>query len=196
MGVCSSINTGVSYVCDDKPVSGIEQKLYLFNIDEVDRVSTVVNRDASTNTHNISEFNLVAGAKLYAFEGVENLQQLYASFSTEAGDYGNDSIHMVNALVYSKCEESMSLLNKFLNGAKVGAIVEYIGKGEDSKCAYMIYGFERGMAADEIVYNSNENKGIIPLVLQSKAPALERYYPYPYLEVDYASTTTKIDSLI
>ena len=196
MGLCDNLNTGVSYNCDEKPVGGIEQRVWLFNIEDVDRTASVVNRDSTGNIHNISNFSLVTGANLYAFEGIDSLSVLYSGYTSEATDYGLYMIHMVNIAIYNQCEESMVLLNKFLNGARVGAIVENKGKGADNECAYSILGYERGMTSQEIAYNSNENNGVVPLVLQSTSTSLERYTPYVYLETDYATTTTKIDSLV
>jgi len=197
MSVCGILNTGAPYDCNNRVIGGIEQdQIYLFNIDDVDYENTVINRDSDTNIHNVSDLQFLSATPLYAFEGINNKSILSAGYTVEQGDYGDYLIHTITVAIYNQCEESLALLNKFVAGARVGAIVENKGKGSNNVCAYNIYGLEYGLYSTELTYNSNENNGIITLTLSSSSISPEPYVPYAYLETDYATTTTKIDSLV
>ena len=196
MPVCGLLNTGVAFDCDNKSTGGLEQaKIYLGNKADIDYALTVVNRDATTGTHNISVLSLVAGAKLYAFEGITNKKILNASYSFQEGDFLNTLQHSVEVAIYDQCEANLSMLNQFLSGAEVFAIVEQKSKGLNQSCAFQIYGFHNGLTVGDIPYNSNENSGIVLLPLTSAEP-YEPYVPYKLEITDYNTTVSTLDALL
>lgn len=198
MAICGNeINVGVSNSCDNKSIGGLEQDaIILINRSEIDLATTVVNRNSATGVHNISALNLVPGAVVFPFEGIGSKRVLKASYSkNDGGDTIDTFIHSVDVVVYNQCEESLSLLNKFVNGADVVAIVQQKSKGLNNSCAFQIYGFHSGLKAGDFTYNSNENNGVVLLNLSSKDPDNEAYAPYKYEEIDYATTVVKIESL-
>ena len=196
MAVCGLLNTGVSFDCDNKSTGGLEQaRIYLGNKSDIDYNTSVVNRDSATGSHNISNLALVTGAKLYSFAGITNKRLLNASYSFQEGDFLNTLQHSVDIGVYDQSEASLALLNQFLTGAEVFAIVEQKSKGVENTSAFQIYGFHTGLTVGDIPYNANENNGIIILPLTSPDP-FEPYPPYKFEETDYATTITKIDGLL
>lgn len=196
MSICGKINIGASYDCTQKNTGGIEQvEIVLINKTDIDLLATTVNRDPVNNIHNISNLNLVAGAVAYSFQGIPSKRVLSASYTKQEGDFIDTVSHTVNIAIYNQCEESLTVLNKFLNGSDVVAIVENKSKGTNNECSFHIYGFDGGLKAGELTYNSNENNGIVLLPLSSREPDFEPYVPYKYLETDYATTLTKIESL-
>jgi len=196
MGICGNINTGASYDCTQKDTGGIEQvEIVLINRSDIDLSSTTVNRDPSSGEHNISSFDLINGAVAYSFSGIQSKRILSASYTKQDGEFIDTVAHTVNIAIYNQCEESLNTLNEFVNGAEVVAIVEQKSKGTNNECAFQIYGFDRGLKAGELTYNSNENNGIVLLPLSSREPDFEPYVPYKYEETDYATTLTKIEEL-
>lgn len=196
MGVCGRINAGNSYDCANKDVGGIEQvEILLVNRADIDYQNTVVERDPANGTHKISNLAIVTGAKVYSFEGIPAKSILNAGYSMNVGDYYDTVTHTVTIPVYNQCESSLTTLNEFVNGAEVVAVIENKNKGTGNTCAFQIYGFDRGLKAGELTYNSNENNGIVLLPLSSREPDLEPYVPYNYIETDYATTKTKLQGL-
>lgn len=196
MSVCGKINAGALWDCSQKDTGGIEQvEILLINRGDIDLSKTVVQRDMTNNIHKISKLQLVTGAKAYSFQGISSKRVLSASYSKQDGDFLDTVSHTVNIAIYNQCEESLVTLNQFVDGAEVVAIIENKSKGNNNTCAFQIYGFDRGLKAGEMNYNSNENNGIVLLPLMSREPDFEPYVPYNYLETDYATTKTKIETL-
>ena len=196
MAVCGNINTGAGYDCTQKDTGGLEQvEILLMNRGDIDLSTTVINRDPGSGIHNISALNLVPGAVAYSFQGIPSKRVLSASYTKQDGDFIDTVLHTVNIALYNQCEESLVTLNQFIDGAEVVAVIENKSKGTNNNCAFQIYGFDRGLKAGELAYNSNENNGIVLLPLTSRDPDFEPYVPYKYEETDYATTKTKIESL-
>lgn len=192
MAVCGLLNIGQAIDCTNKSTGGIEQtRIWLGNVADIDRSLTTVDESGVS----ISGFNLVAGARLFAFEGIGGKKILNATYSKQEGDYFDTMQHQVDVVVYDQCVESLGLLNNFLNGASVFGIIEQKFKGDANKCAFQIYGFNNGLTASEINYNANENNGIVLLPLSSPEP-YEPSVPYSYLNTDYATTLAEIDALV
>ncbi len=196
MSVCGKLNTGALWDCANKDTGGIEQnEIILINRQDIDYANTVVERDNDKKIHRISYLALVSGAKGYSFNGIPSKRVLSASYQMQTSDFIDTVSHTVNIAIYNQCEKSLVTLNQFVDGAEVVAIVENKSKGADNSCSFQIYGFDRGLKAGELNYNSNENNGIVLLPLSSREPDFEPYVPYNYLETDYATTKTKIESL-
>lgn len=196
MSVCGKINAGALWDCSQKDTGGIEQgEILLINRGDIDLSATVVTRDATNKIHKISKLQLVTGAKAYSFQGINSKRILSASYAKQDGDFLDTVSHTVNIAIYNQCEESLVTLNQFIDGAEVVAVIENKSKGTNNECAFQIYGFDRGLKAGEISYNSNENNGIVLLPLTSREPDFEPYVPYNYLETNYATTKTKVESL-
>ncbi len=196
MSVCGKLNTGALWDCKNKDTGGIEQReIILINRSDIDYQNTVVERDTETKKHRISNLALLPDAKAFAFQGIPSKAILSAGYQLQTSDFIDTVSHTVNVAIYNQCEESLVTLNQFIDGAEVVAIVENKSKGVDKDCGFQIYGFDRGLKAGELAYNSKENNGIVLLPLSSKEPDFEPYVPYNYLETDYATTKTKIESL-
>ncbi len=197
MSVCGKLNTGALWDCANKDTGGIEQnEIILINRQDIDYANTIVERDNDQKIHRISNLALVDGAKAYSFNGIPAKRVLSASYQMQTSDFIDTVSHTVNIAIYNQCEDSLVTLNQFIDGAEVVAIVENKSKGANNTCSHQIYGFDRGLKAGELTYNSNENNGIVLLPLSSREPDFEPYVPYNYLvETDYATTKTKIESL-
>ncbi len=196
MSVCGKLNTGVLWDCANKDTGGIEQhEIILINRQDIDYSETIIERDRDQKIHRVSKLALVPNAKVYSFAGIQGKSILSAGYQLQTSDFIDTVSHTVNVAIYSQCEESLVTLNQFVDGVEVVAIVENKSKGENNTCSFQIYGLERGLKAGELTYNSKENNGIVILPLSSREPDFEPYVPYNYLETDYATTKTKIESL-
>lgn len=194
-GICGKLNTGVIRNCEDKSTGGIEQvEIVLINRRDIDYANTKIIRNPDDGVHRVERLALLPDAKAYSFEGIAGKRVLSASYQIQTSDFIDTFSHTVNVAIYNQCEESLVMLNQFVDGAEVVAVIENKSKGASNECAFHIYGLHKGLKVGDFNYNSNENNGIVLLPLSSKEPDFEPYAPYVFLETDYAQTKTKIES--
>ncbi len=172
--VCGLINKGQTWDCTNKSTGGLEQiEVILFNRSDIDLENTVIQTDASNGIHKIANLELKDGAKVYSFQGIPGKRMLKAGYQLQVSDFLDTFSHNVTIAIYDQCEESLVTLNQFANGAEVVAIVQNRTKGVDNKCSYQIFGFDRGLKASELTYDSNENWKQIMRPQRQKLKALK-----------------------
>ncbi len=197
MAICGKIFSEQSWDCDNKPTGGIDQEIILINKSDINLTTTVLDRTLtdSAGTHKVTTLELKSGATGYSFSSIRSKRLFSVGASININDDGpNDWTHTLNTRVFNLCEESLVFLKGLGEGAEVVAVVQTNDKGTDSACAFQVYGFDKGLKLTEATYNSNENKGTIPLVLASAAPDFEPYPPMLYLDTDYATTLAAFEA--
>lgn len=197
MAICGKIFSEQSFDCDSKPTGGIEQTIILINREDINLSTTVLDRTLtdSSGTHKITTLELASGTTGYEFTSIRSKRLFSAGANININDDGpNDWTHTLNTRVFNLCEESLVFLKGLGEGAEVVAVVQTNDKGTNSACAFQVYGFDKGLKLLEATYNSNENKGTVPVVLASQEPDLEPYPPMLYLDTDYATSLAAFEN--
>ena len=191
MAICGKIFSEQSFDCDLKPTGGLDQTIILINKDDIDLTSSVVDRTLTdtAGTHKVTTLQLQSGKTGFEFTSIRSKRLFSAGASININDDSpNDWTHTINTRVFNLCEESLVFLKALGEGAELVAIVQSNDKGLANACAFQVYGWDKGLKLTEATFDSNENKGTIPLVLSSQEPDLEPYPPMLYLDTDYATT--------
>ena len=195
MSTCGAIFAGHAADCNTRTKAGAEQTVLLFNREDIDLGTTVVDStEGASGTHKISTFQLKAGKTGYKFQGLGDKQHIADLFEFIRNEEGyNEFAHRLRLRLYGLSETDMVTLKGLAKGANLVAMVESKSKGANNADAFRVLGFDAGLKLQEAVYDTNENTGQMPLVLSSIEPDLESNPPYIYFDTDYATSKAAFD---
>lgn len=197
--VCAKVINSSLYNCDQRGISGIEQRVKLINRCDITLSQWTISRSLTPTTcsHMITAYTGTDPAALNAvtIEGIPGKRLLNASFPWTNGDYGINYTHTVNLFAGALTQLALCNLKALGRGAEVIAIVEQRFKGADGDDAFLVYGWDQGLKLADGTFDHNENNGNLIIPLSSMDPDLEPDPPMILLMTDYDTTKVFFDSL-
>lgn len=190
------ITQNFNFDCDFLPVRGIEQRVLLFNFEDIDRAKTRFNPEKTVIENLELEFYhegrsgytpagfWVFGAK-HHFDG----GQKASKNKNEKG-----FTHEINLIAYTMNAHNFNQLNRLLHGTFV-AVVETKFKGATQKNAFEILGYDAGLTLKDITRRYNQRGAVATFTLATPSEVKELRMPYKWLEGDYPSTEEKINNI-
>lgn len=191
MATCDNINADIIYDCDNPPTGGANDRLILFNYDDINGNVTI---DPSNNLV-FTNITLASGVRGYVFEGLNNSNEPRSEMIK--GRYVNGYDHEVMFKVFLNSPAAKAQLQR-LDGAKVVALVQNNHKGEDGNAAFEIYGYETGLRLQELarVIADSETQGAYNVVVRNDEVSRPSSLPQTLWDTDFATTKAIVDSLI
>jgi len=191
MATCDDLTADILYDCDNPPSGGANDRLILFNYDDINGNVTV---DASNNIL-FTDITLASGKRGYVFEGLNNSNEPRSAMVK--GRYVNGYDHEVIFKVFKNSPDAKAQLQK-LDGAKVVALVQNNHKGEDGNAAFEIYGYETGLRLQELerVIADAELQGAYNVTIRNDEVSRPSTLPHTLWDTDFATTKAIVDSLI
>jgi hypothetical protein len=175
--------------CDEPPVAGIEQKVILINVEDVETIT----EDAVRPNSLITGLALASGKTGYMVEGVKRVL-LFSNTFDAPENVQNGMLHSLTLTIYDVSVEARAAINKMVKGSMLHAVVERKNKGVDNDDAFLFFGQEQGLVLSDITDNSNENDGAMVITLSTPAGLREPNLPKVLLETDYATTLTAFNN--
>lgn len=193
MATCDNLNADILIDCDNPPSGGANDRLILFNFDDINTNATVT-VDPS-NSLLFTNIVLASGIRGYVFEGLNNSNEPRAALVK--GRYVNGYDHEVIFKVFLNSPAAKLQLNK-LDGAKVVALIQNNHKGEDGNAAFEIYGYETGLRLQELarVVADAETQGAYNITIRNDEVSRPSSLPQTLWDTDFATTKAIVDSLI
>jgi hypothetical protein len=191
MATCDDLTAGILYDCDNPPSGGANDRLILFNYDDINGNVTV----DPTNSLLFTDITLASGVTGFVFEGINNSNEPRSAMVK--GRYVNGYDHEVIFKVFKNSPQAKAQLQK-LDGAKVVALVQNNHKGEDGNAAFEIYGYETGLRLQELerVIADSELQGAYNVNIRNDEVSRPSSLPHTLWDTDFATTKAIVDSLV
>ena len=182
-----AIISGIAITCDDlKRVGGVNKRVYLFNIEELDDTKYTFTTDF------VSEINFQATFGLYAFNSKKKSHS--AGYSIQKNQPGGNTYFQHDAIVKvfpdSPTEDGVI---EDLVVSNVGLIVE------DNNQQFFIYGAENGLEVTEGTQNTGQENAsdiALPLTFTGEEKTLPLRISVDGSGTDYAATKAYLETLI
>lgn len=174
-------------ICGYTPKQGIKNKWY-GNVEDIDVSATVM----ANRGNLVTTLVLKTGAKLYRANGTDKSHQLTSA--AVIGDFGNGHKHTDILNVIYRGADERERIQESTDGARLFSIVEKVDKGPEGKEAFEIAGLESGMLLAGFDYDSNANSGVGTLTVATKDGEEESTPPKLFLDTDYATTLTFLET--
>ena len=174
--------------CGYKPKAGLENNIWIANTKEIDKAVSQLSASKMT----ISTLALVAGAKLYRAEGSGK----YPQGNTELvkGDNGSAWKHGNTIRILYYGDEQREQLQNMIQDGRFSSIIEKRDSGTAGELTYDVLGYEGGMAVQTVVWNSNENDGVVEITLATEEGEEEATDRKIFMDTDLATTKTWIET--
>lgn len=191
MATCDNLNADILYDCDNPPSGGANDRLILFNYDDINGNVTV---DGS-NPLLFTNITLGSGIRGFVFEGLNNSNEPRAALVK--GRYVNGYDHEVIFKVFKNSPDAKAQLKR-LDGARVVALVQNNHKGAGGNAAFEIYGYETGLRLQELerVIADAETQGAYNVTIRNDEVSRPSSLPHTLFDTDFATTLALVDSLI
>ena len=188
MGCLTDKITGdIAVNCDHIAIAGLESDILLIPHSNVDKSTSTFD---ATNKMIITDLVLKAGATGYLLEGVKQTNGMNSEFVPGDDQTLDKHRHGIRGRVLTPSAANIEQANLLGKGESYMAVVNRKYKGEDSKDAFLILGWDTGMYLNVMTINSNENDGAILLEMASKDGMLENDLPRVVLDTDFDTTLT------
>lgn len=188
---CGGIDSGTDYDCDNPIVPGVNQRLILGNLDDIESIVYDL-----VNPTIIKDIVLKAGKLAYVFQGVR--QSLNPSYELVPGTVSVGYNHLVNFLAFQISQIVKDNLERLALG-KVWAVIENkndIGNGNN---IFEVYGLKVGLEATVItrVPADQETNGAFTINLSTpENEGKEPKMPQTWFDTDYPTTLAKVNALL
>jgi len=190
MAVCSLIAAGVTPDCDNPLIPGVNDRLILFNHDDVVDVTFDV-----TDNEIITDLVFDTGGQGFVWQG-QNFSNEPASRAV-VGRYAKSFEHEITFLVFGEGNAVKEQLNLMSQG-KITAMVQNQFEGTAGDSAFTYYGLRQGMQISEMeqLKADQETLGAYRVVLKSFDQALEGKLPNVFFTTDFSTTLAKVDGYL
>ncbi len=165
-----NISDGILNDCDNQPIAGVKTKAWMMNIDDVDKAGLVFD---ATNSLIIKTFLMKMGKYAFNLEVLKN--SLGGDYKNVSKEFGSDYwAHTIDIKVTDYNNVVKARLKELTN-AEVCVILE--NKGADNETKFEIYGLDSGLVLGDSGRNTNENSGVLSIMLKSDDGAEEPNEP-------------------
>jgi hypothetical protein len=189
---CDEINAGILYDCDNPPSGGANDRLILFNLEDLQNATITYN---VSNPLLIENIVLGSGVVGYVFEGLNS--SVEPRTGLVKGRYVNGYDHEIRFKVFQNTPAIKATLNK-LDGAKLVALVQNNHKGASGNSAFELYGLETGVLLQELARTTAdaELQGAYDLLIRNNETSRPSSLPETIFITDFATTLALVNSLV
>ena len=188
---CGGISAGADYDCDSPVVPGVNQRLILGNLDDVESVTY-----NGTNPSIIEAITMKSNKAGFPFQGIR--QSLTPSYELVPGTVSVGYNHIVNFLGFEINQAAKDNFEKMAFG-KLFAIVENRNAPGNGDSIFEVYGMGVGLEANSMTRaaSDQENGGAFAITLQTpEAEGKEPKMPQSWFKTDYATTLALVDAIL
>lgn len=186
---CGSLTASLGINCDEPIVSGVNDRIYIFN--KADILSFTYGGTKET----ITAITLASGKTGFTVQGKNDSVDPKSEFLKSR--FSTNQEHEVAFRVFDNSVAVKTQLNKMMNGKYV-VVVEnnHVNAAGDS--AFEVYGEIAGveLAEGSRLPSEVEGEGSYMLVLRTPERSKEPRLPATFLDTDYETSKTTLDSYL
>lgn len=191
MAVCSGIVQGAEYSCESPIQPGVDQRLLLGNLDDIDTITYDV-----TNPYIITAITMKTGKAMFAFDGVRRSLNPQYALSPQTVSVGYS--HQVDFSVFDISPEQKENLEGMAVVPQF-AIVENANDVGNGNNYFEVYGLGRGLEMSSnvrIPADSDTAGAFVITLITAEDGAKESKMPATFFDTDYSTTLAKVDGLL
>ena len=174
--------------CENPPIIGLEENAFIIPYEDIDRAATTFNSDKTA----ITSLAFVDGALKIPVQAFKKFKDGGYEMKENA-DSPNGATHMFSFVSPKNTTDSKAFLNALMTGARCVVVVERKWKGLNNVDAFEVLGYNVGMTgASTMKYYADNGSHVV--TLKTPADEQEPKVPYTFIDTDYATTKTEVDS--
>ncbi len=182
---CEGLFTvGMLNDCENPMIAGIEVDLLFFNTADIDKTACTF---SATEKTLMTNFQLKTGKTGFLVEGVKQVNALKSEYVPKEKTAGRFK-HTFAGIMLNLSTSNKDRLLEMAQGANIAVMVQLKFKGNLSKDAFQLAGFDSGLELATATWASNENDGTFAFELVSVDGYEETKPLITVLETDYAAT--------
>jgi hypothetical protein len=188
---CSGITQGAEYNCENPIAPGVNQRLIIGNLDDIDVITYNV-----TNTYIIEDITMKSAAPTFAFEGVRRSLNPQYSLVPQTVSIGYD--HVVDFSVFDISAEQKENLEAMAVKPQF-CIVQNLNDAGNGDNYFEVYGVTRGLDVLANVRIPGDGDTAGAFVLQLSTPAdggKENKMPSTWFITDFATTLDAVNATL
>ena len=193
MAICSGISLGAGYSCENPIQPGVDQRLVIGNLDDIDWANTVYDTERPNVVTNLA---LLPGKSAYAFEGVRRSNNPQYSLVPATVSVGYS--HQVDFSVFDISPEQKENLES-MAVKPTFAIVQNRNDVGNGDTYFEIYGLQNGLEMSSTVRipADSETSGafVITLITAEDGPK-ESKMPATYFNTDFDTTLDLVNGIV
>jgi hypothetical protein len=184
---CEGLFTvGLLNDCENPMIAGIEVDLLFFNTRDIDKTASVF---SSTEKTLMTNFQLKPSKTGLLIQGVKQINSLKSELVKKERTADRFK-HTFSGVMLNLSTANKDRLLEMASGANLAVMVQLKFKGNLSKDAFQLSGFDSGLELATANWASNENDGTLSFELISVDGYEETKPLITVLETDYATTAT------
>lgn len=188
---CGGITMGADYDCETPIVPGVNQRLLLGNLDDIESVTYSI-----TTPTLIEDIILKTGKVVYVFQGIR--QSLNPQYELVPGTISVGYNHTINFLAFDLDQEAKDNYEKLALG-KVWGVLENKNAPGNGNSIFEVYGLNVGMEASALsrIPADQETGGAFSItVMTPEAEGKEPKMPQSWFLTDYPTTLALVNALL
>ena len=176
--------------CDNKPKGGLEVNAVLINFEDIDKTASTLD---ATNDLIITNLATASGTTGYFLEGIKQTNGIAVELVIKEDSF-DAFTHTFSGVILAPSAANKKAAAEIVSGGRYVVVVEKKWKGEDGADAFEVLGWDSGLYASVLTYNSKESDGVIKFELASQEGYEEPEISRNLLETDYATTKIAFDA--
>jgi len=191
MGACSGITQGAVYSCTDPLKSGVNERLLVGNLDDIDFVTY-----DPIETSVITAITMKAGKAMYAFQGVRS--SVKPQVDLIASDISVGFSHQVDFSVF-EVDSAQKVNIQGMSALKQFCIYQNPKDSSLGDAVWEVMGINAGLETAVVTRIANDQATGGAYTIQLKTPATggsETGLPNSFWDTDISTTEAKINSIV
>lgn len=183
--VCGLITASIEPNCDEPIVSGVNDRIYIFNKSEIDSFTYGATKET------ITAINLASGKTGFTIEGKNDSND--PKHELTKSRFSTNQTHEVIFRIFKNDVATKQQINKMMNGKYV-IVIENNHVNSTGDSAFEVYGEIAGMelAEESRMPSDPESEGSYMLVMRTPERSKEPRIPASFLDTNYATSKTTL----
>lgn len=185
-----SISVGALFDCDQLPQAGVNSRLVIGNLEEIETIT----RDANLSL--ITAIAMKSTTAMYAYEGSD--MSVKPEYHLVPGTIAPQYTHKIGGMIFDVSVTQKQNLENMKN-SKLFAIVQYIEDDGNGDCFFEVFGLGRGLKLTTMdrVPTDNESLGAFQIVLETFSEGgNESQMPSTFFDTDFDTSLTAVTALL
>jgi len=187
---CAGIVSGSGYSCTDPLKAGVNETLYIGNLDDI---GSVTYDPAIPDQKVITGITMKAGTSMFAFVGVRSSNK--PDISLQADDFSVGFIHQIDFSVF-EVDSAQKVNLQGMAAKKTFCIYQNPNDSSLGDAIFEVMGVNSGLEMSTLNRQPASKDGSYKIQLRTPEASSETALPNSFFDTDYTTTSGKIEALV